>query len=853
MSLATPTTSRHRVSRFTYGLAVVISPLLLGGATAPMRWLIACLWLSACIAAVFESRARDTSSAVFPAALQWLLFATLVALGATIAANLPLPITWLEPLLPERWQATHANRDLLGTSPTPWGSWSLDPGATRLALLDVWLWAAALAVTAHHLARRGRFWPLSIIATSTTTLSVITLAHYLFAAERVFGLYQPQETQATGLGPLINPNQLGATMILGAFAALALVMPRRPLDPWWPSGPRALWACAALLQLSVAVLSGSYGTLSALGVAAFLLPLVLFAQHRLGRRTEVFSVGNPAAKAQTKAWIAATVVACAGIGGGLGVMGPTLWRGLQHQGGDKLGVAWTACRLSAEHPWLGYGRGSFAAGFVQHAGQAKRFTMAENFPCQWAYEWGWIIATLLITSLIAALFVGALRRTNAQSVLTVGLGAFLVTNLVDFSIEMPGVAVLFFAALTTAVWTSSASGVASPQKSTEHRAKLLQQAAGSSQNLTAHGRLAPALVLVGTLSLVWTLPIVQGRSRRQTEARLREALSSRVHFRAVLQQGLHDHPLEPNLSLIAAGEALRHGDARGILWLHHALALAPQWITPHLRAGAWFASHGHTELARSHLEIAAEKAPTATAQAGCRLIPKGPSWARLFVRASPWPKTERVAYLSKLTPCLRQKTPAARVANLALLDVAPHRCESRISLAEDALGRNDLQSSQSHLGKVGKTSRCYPEALALQGRLALGQGELQQAAKHLEQAADLMQKRGSRPTQSLTALVVVYTRTRNITALRRTYARWQRQIAANTKQSAQLWRRRGQSEQQIGSPMLAMEAYRNAYSLSEQVSDLNMALDVARAIPTPDAIAQLKALRCRRHGSNQDC
>ena len=121
----------------------------------------------------------------------------------------------------------------------------------------------------------------------------------------------------------------------------------------------------------------------------------------------------------------------------LGEAKPYLWR--------------ASLNVVRDSPWLGIGRGSFATVYTGYKTDtiAVTYTHVENEWLQPLVDLG-VPGGLLLVGVLAWVWLSAARR-NARGALQIGLlagtAAVAVHDLADFSLEIPGVAVPFFACL----------------------------------------------------------------------------------------------------------------------------------------------------------------------------------------------------------------------------------------------------------------------------------------------------------------------------------------------------------------------------------------------------------------------
>jgi O-antigen ligase len=100
-----------------------------------------------------------------------------------------------------------------------------------------------------------------------------------------------------------------------------------------------------------------------------------------------------------------------------------------------------AAAMAAEHPWAGVGPGSFGEAYPRFRRADDNETQhAHDLPLELAAEWGWpaglFLAALLLALLIAPLWFER-RGPPWRQGIAVGLAAFALQNLADFTIFMP--------------------------------------------------------------------------------------------------------------------------------------------------------------------------------------------------------------------------------------------------------------------------------------------------------------------------------------------------------------------------------------------------------------------------------
>lgn len=218
-------------------------------------------------------------------------------------------------------------------------------------------------------------------------------------------------------GTFVNRNHLAALLVFGALTALGAGLVRTERRVLWLLGS-ALCAAAALLTLSR-------------GAALALVAGVLLILVRQRRRTMV-----------------AILVPALALSAGLYLAGgPLLDRAAQLAPGQlvstdvKVRSFGAALRTVPEFPLFGVGRGTWGAVSELHRSVPGEvtFVYVENEPLQLAAELGLPLA-LLVLALLAWGFFSAQPAPGLELGAAAGLLALALQNLVDFNLELMGVA-----------------------------------------------------------------------------------------------------------------------------------------------------------------------------------------------------------------------------------------------------------------------------------------------------------------------------------------------------------------------------------------------------------------------------
>lgn len=438
---------------WTFTLVVCLAPLPFGG-NEPWAWsllalalgVLALLWgLSALLARrLVTLRGRRT--------LPYALVMTLLAVWYLVQATGWTPADWHHPA----WAESAA-----ALSIEPAGALSLAPDRTLVALMRLLSYGASFWLGLHLLRRRRharRF--LWALVAAGAAYALYGLYEQLSGSRMVLWIHKVTYAEAL-TSTFVNRNSYAAYAGLGLVIAVGLMQDRLNRI-WLPSGVGwrlrlvtavdglglAVWLliAAVLLLLTALVLTGSKG---GAGASVFALAaVVLLANRRRGLRTLLvlgLLIG-----------LGGLVLMQSGmlLGNRLGDL-----RLVEEEGhGDRLSLYGMALQQIAERPLGGTGLGSFAGVFLERRDAGFGLTEINQVRVHNSYlevlmESG-LPAGLLLLSIPAVAFFLQLRALPQEGVgrvfPAIAAAATLllaVHSLVDFSLQMPGIAVTYAALL----------------------------------------------------------------------------------------------------------------------------------------------------------------------------------------------------------------------------------------------------------------------------------------------------------------------------------------------------------------------------------------------------------------------
>ena len=413
--------------------ALIVLAAALGGSssvfTIPILWGLASVALLAALAARKHS---EHALSIRPLALGLGVLATF-----TFIQSIPLPASWVA-LISAHSQELRGF--LLNQPPRLSLAYEVSAARRESAKLGIY---AMVAVAAFLRARRHHglgFLARAVIASGFTT-ALIAVLHRALGVDRVLGVLPTRTPITEMITTFANANHAASFMTLGALVSLGAAL---STGRGSRSG-RIVYFGATLLFSALVVMSGSRGGLIALSTG-----LLLFA---------VFSP-KPELESSRASWIQrfslplvagfACLVGCSAF----------LFRGEARVMGhlaDDLGPGgkFAAFRdvppLVVDHPWAGIGRGSFVSVYPAYKSSSAQLTFAypENLVAQLIAEWGVVVGGLALVGVVLVVVFTFLqlrrRRSTMQTAVFAGLLVVLLHNLVDFSLELPGVAIPFVA------------------------------------------------------------------------------------------------------------------------------------------------------------------------------------------------------------------------------------------------------------------------------------------------------------------------------------------------------------------------------------------------------------------------
>lgn len=790
------------VSLVLMACLIVLGPMLLGGIPP---WAATSLGVVACVMAGMLAFSTPGWHSRLSSRVAWLLFA---GLGCTALQATPLPSFLTGWLAPQSLLAARETAELVGAPEPYFVALTQSPGATAYALTTACLiccgYLAGATLTTHGY--RSLIWKM--VAIAGAVMAVIGLLHAAAGLRELFGVYRPKFGNVQLLTPLINTNNLAGFLGLTTMVSLGLGLDKNRES-------RGIWLVCATLTGATCMMTLSRGGIAALLAGVVLFITLLTSRRRRDRRVTIVAAG--AATAGT-------------LGLSAYIAGPRIASELSRTDFGKLELLRESASFALNAPPLGIGRGAFSTAFVSHHGSLFRFEYPENLVTQWLSEWGLLFGTLWLAGLGAALWaIGKKIQSSSSIGAFVGVLVIATHNLVDFSLELPAIALLVSVMLGTLVAPRGRRGNLGKDPN-----RFQSFPPTSLSSIAAPNRGPMIIAGASALVIAITTPTVAASSVSQSNHSLMTHVRSgnRTAFRSTLTRAVSLHPSEPSMLLIAGVEAAQHGDAQALRWLSRAMTLAPGWPGPHLEAADFLATHGRTDQAMLEMREAAMRGPEQSAKRLCALHERlgqdqiTPARALASIpRRSPatfsasrsseirkphGAKNATAEYLLALGACLPLESAAAAAVDDATLRRHSSALPPRIRIVRRLLAAGRVTAAHQHARRARHQHPTSPLPYVWSAELLRAQNKPKQAVRLLRRAVSKTQ--GDLGPLWAT-LAQTYADIPNPIAVRQTIARLRASRAGSTPSIAATYRLLADLEERMGNLGRARGAWRDAHRL----------------------------------------
>ncbi len=619
----------------------------------------------------------------------------------------PLPSEAVSLLAPSVYEIRKTALSPLHQDAPAWMPLTLDAGLTvmevgKLAFYLLIYWGA------RRLTRQiGSDFIFRVVTAAGVIGASVLICHRIVMPEKIYGFYSPEfafVSHGRISAPLINENHLAA--FLGLCAAVAV-----------GRAAEAASHSAKIIAASIAALLGGAVmlTLSRGGIAAFIVGQCLFVGMRIWAKKDVGS--------SRVGWILA--VSAASLGLGLFVAQDALVSEFADGSIKKLDLLREELPLIARFPITGAGRGSFVAAFglVSRTSAAFVVTHAENAVIQLLTDFGLIVGGFALAAFVFIVGRFLLRPPSSVSCAAAlaALTAFGIHNLMDFNLEILGVAVIPAALIGVLYARASARASVNPSSHPKRIPRPLVAAVGATA-------LAAAL-----FAFLFVRPFGLDTEEKRLREQIRDAKST-LFSPASLREALLRHPSDAYIPLYM-GIRLYHFQTENPLpWLARAITLKPFMPEAHFYIGAVLLRAGILDQAMLEFRIAFRTKPSLARPAARLLVAKVPAFERLSKTAVT--TEDRMMFFPAVAEALAAaKFPReADKADLAVLKILPNNPESATRHARRLMEQGALDEAESLAKRMMSNRDSYVVAVLLMSAIFDKRDAPEKSAALLEDA-----------------------------------------------------------------------------------------------------------------------
>lgn len=700
--------------------------------------------------------------------------AGVVALTAWTALQaVPLPAWLVAKVAPANALVWAQALEPFGEAGPRFHSISIDPGATWVEVLKGVVYVAMLLASTVVAYRRGAVFGVATVFVSALAAAMFSLLHGLTGMTRVFGLYEPLYfTGSWHMGPLLNPNHLAGYLNLGTLCGMGVLLMRKSKVPRWIVG------LGVTFLIGVTVSSTSRGAVATLPLGMAIVVALLRDRRGRGAHDVV-----------SRKWLGMLTAAVFAGGLGLAALGltTTQWNGLLDKDISKLSILSWARPLLADHPWVGIGRGAFETVYPAYhpiVGH-ELWTHPENLLIQWAAEWGLPVsaaAALFFFWLVRPSRMGATRSAIAAGAVG-GIYALVLQNFVDFSLEVPSVAIAVVVLIGSCWGDIARRGVErwdvdGTSLLAKVRSRLLLGREGPETHRpeepgTRHhrrlgsqpfGRVKPYGVAIGFALLGASCIAMAGWRGMRTPLHDRLAFLAitkapplpKVQFRNMLRAAMLRHPGEAYLPLIGAERAWRAGDDDPIPYLQRVFTRATRYGRAHLLLAEILFARGAKNQALMELKFACRDEPwLASSAVGlairntlkrdelARIVPDGPGGVWVLETLGAWMETRDPAVGRHFdeTALARDPSQVAPRMRLAARLISALENRDHPECRSDADRRACADQIEGHARQIEAREPNTSRAAQLRARALIALGKTEEALKALATACDRVEDR----------------------------------------------------------------------------------------------------------------
>lgn len=686
-------------------IMLFFTPLAIGTVHLWSSTIMLGLCLVSFVALTFRKRRNQRSFLLFPMGL-----ALLAGCLMTLVQLVPLPaflVRFLNPGAADLYNFVLGGTDL-GKS-GGFHSLSLDSPATAAELVRFMAYAVAFVVVVNYFNDRHRARRLlKAVAWSGFCVALVGFFSKLFVAKAIWGIY-PVAPGTFFFSTFVNPNHLAGFLGLCAPVTLGISLSARERND------RALYGFMGIITGVAVFMSLSRGGIVAFS-AAMLLLFFLVATRRSRRLKHTTVVQAAMAGVLLLAGYLAydTIVKELKTLGDLGAVQEEVkirsWAG--------------TLPMMADYPAVGIGKGAYATVYPHYktVSSDRTFTHAENQVLQVMTEWGPLFGLLFCGMFVLSFFLFLTRARKSLTMAGCLAGVFMVAaqNLVDFSLEIGGVALPFVVVL--GILSAAPFSHAGKPRKGELRLRL-------------PGRFAKLLAIGGLLLAAGAVPYAAYHGIATRSASLlavKDAPAEEPCEKGKLGQAacemLRYHPADYLAPLVLGKAYLERGSSRNLgraaHWLSRAMYLNPTSAVIHRLLGRALYLAGFVEQALTEYRLAAHcdsRLLTATTTEVLRLTGDSDK----VIQATPADGRSYLAVARNLR-ALGKNAAAAKAAQLAL-DKDSSLIAAMDLLADLAFAGGRYEEAAGIARRELELDPLHDKAYFTAGRVYQKQGDLRHA------------------------------------------------------------------------------------------------------------------------------
>lgn len=384
----------------------------------------------------------------------------LACVGCAIALQMvPLPLRWFREITPAGDQLLAQLELAYSVQPPTWHSVSITPAGTLTSLVLFLAFSLFLIGLIRAVSYLSLDWMVGQLIAFGLALALFGIVQRAIAGSEnilVYGFWRPFGRATTPFGPFINRNHFAGWMVMvlplvAAYASALAQASRGPFLGGWrgwtrwlmtPDASRFVFVSLAMLVMAVAlVITGSRSGLGSFVVA--MIALGILSALRADRKVR---------RLLPTVYMAALVIVAVG------------WAGVDRTAarferataelGERAAAWHDTARIIRDFRWTGTGLGGFGKAMLvyQTTDRSSIYVQAHNDYLQVLAEGGVLVAVPAAIALVVLCRVALLRfRRREDSEMTywlrsgavAGLVGIATQSLLDFSLQMPGNAVMF--------------------------------------------------------------------------------------------------------------------------------------------------------------------------------------------------------------------------------------------------------------------------------------------------------------------------------------------------------------------------------------------------------------------------